>query len=190
MDSGDNGSRNESEEGERARLLKEVEARNRQRLAMERLLLDAIRASLDEIDALVEHLDVLEEMGVYKYYGESFKVFGLQGLIEDAQALFGALAPPGAAPNDWFLSICAAGLEHKFSLLDRTFDWRRMNDHWQAWTRPVLEAFWHCSFFLRAMARSGRELEEPPMGWSPARPNVRPIPSGWLAVLALYGLSR
>ena len=117
-------------------------------------------------------------------------MFALQTAIEQAQALFGTLAPPGAALNDWFLSICAAALEHNSSPLDRTFDWGRMNDHWQAWTRPILEAFWHCSFFLRAMARYGRKLKEPPMAWSPATPDASPTPAGWLAVLALYGLAR
>jgi hypothetical protein len=189
MESGDNESRNESEDSDRARLLKQVEERHRQRLTKQRQLLEAIRASLNQIDALVGQLDALEEGGVYKYYGQSFKVFALQTPIEQAQALFGTLAPPEAALNDWFLSICAAALEHKFSLLDRTCDWGRMNDHWQVWTRPILEAFWHCSFFLRAMARYGRELEEPPIPWSPATPDASPTPAGWLAVLALYGLA-
>jgi L-rhamnose isomerase len=41
-----------------------------------------------------------------------------------------------------------------------------MNENWQAKTRPILEAFWHCSYFLRMLERFGRELDEPPM---PAR---------------------
>ncbi len=52
-----------------------------------------------------------------------------------------------------------------------------VNANWQERTRPVLEAFWHCGYFLRQLARYGRELE--------AAPEM--LPDGWAAVLELYG---
>jgi hypothetical protein len=45
-------------------------------------------------------------------------------------------------------------------------------------TRPILEAFFHARYFLEMVCRYGRELAEPPS----------PLPSGWAAVLYLYGL--
>ena len=151
-------------------------------------LLQAIKENLADIDALAAQLDDLEERGVYKYYSQSFKAFDLQNAIEQGQELFARLAPPHRSRRTNRSIRSPAALEHKFSLLDRTVDWDRMNEEWQTWTRPILEAFWHCSFFVRMLARYGRELDEPPLPWGPSAWQASPTPAGWLAVLALYGL--
>ena len=158
---------------------------------MDEKLLLAIKAHLDEIDALIAELAGLEEAGVYRYYHQSFKVYSLQAAIEQALQLLERIAPVGTQLNHWFLPICGEALQHKFRLLDRTWDWDRMNQNWHAGTRPILEAFWHCSYFLRMLARFGRELDEPPTpasGKNFAGLSVRPTPAGWLAVLNLYGV--
>ena len=53
-----------------------------------------------------------------------------------------------------------------------------VNTRWTAETRPILEAFFHAREFLRLIVHYGRELEAPP----------QTLPSGWAAVLLLYGL--
>jgi hypothetical protein len=45
-------------------------------------------------------------------------------------------------------------------------------------TRPIVEAFFHARYFLEMVCGYGRQLTEPPS----------PLPSGWAAVLYLYGL--
>ena len=53
-------------------------------------------------------------------------------------------------------------------------------DHKARWlevTRPIVEAFFHARYFLEMAVRYG-ELEDPP----------NPLPSGYAALLCLYGL--
>jgi hypothetical protein len=45
-------------------------------------------------------------------------------------------------------------------------------------TRPILEAYQHAKYFLEMAVKYGSQLERPP--------NL--LPSGWAAVLHLYGL--
>jgi hypothetical protein len=52
------------------------------------------------------------------------------------------------------------------------------NERWLEITRPMLEAYFHARYFLAMVIRYGHELDEPP----------RMMPSGWAAVLYLYGL--
>ncbi len=139
-------------------------------------LLESIKRRLPEIDELLATLAGMEEDSVYRYYHQSFKVYGLQTAIEQAQALIEGLAPDSTRMNEWFTSICQAALERKFSFDRERFDWERMNRQWHAETLPILQAFWHCLYFLRQLARYGRELDEPP----------HLLPSGWAALLYLY----
>lgn len=137
----------------------------------ERELLGAIKQRPDDIDGLLKGFAEAEEDGVYRYYHQSLKVYALQRAVKVAQRLFEDLAPEHTRLNAWCVSICQAACEHQF-------DSGRSNENWQAETRPILEGFWHCSYFLRMMARYGRELEEPPSV----------LPYGWAAVLYLYGI--
>lgn len=51
------------------------------------------------------------------------------------------------------------------------------NARWTEVTRPILEAFFHARFFLEMAVRYA-DLEKPPL----------PLPSGYAALLYLYGL--
>lgn len=137
----------------------------------ERQLLAVLKQRQEEVDGLLGIFESAEEDGVYRYYHQSFKVYSLQGAVERAQRLFQELAPTGAALNPWLVAICEDACAHRF-------DPARSNRHWQEETRPILEAFWHCRYFLRQLARYGRELEVPP----------RTLPYGWAAVLCLYDI--
>jgi hypothetical protein len=98
-------------------------------------------------------------------------VYGIQAAVTRAKTLLEGLAPQGTQLNEWFVEICRDARAHKF-------DPNRSNQNWHAETRPILEGFWHCSYFMRMLARYGRELDEPP----------GVLPFGWAAVLYLYGL--
>jgi hypothetical protein len=52
------------------------------------------------------------------------------------------------------------------------------NAHWVERTAPIVEAFLHARYFLEMAAKYAVELEEPP----------QLMPSGWAALLSLYGL--
>jgi hypothetical protein len=136
-----------------------------------RELLTRVRRRLPDIDTLLAAFVAAEDEGVYRYYHQSFKVYSLQGAVKSARRLFDELAPRGTHLNAWFRAICDDACEHKFDLASS-------NTSWRAETRPILEGFWHCFFFVRQLARYGRELDEPPQS----------LPSGWAAVLYLYGI--
>jgi hypothetical protein len=53
------------------------------------------------------------------------------------------------------------------------------NQRWAETTRPMLEAFFHAHYFLEMVVKYGRtsSRQQPPV-----------LPSGWAAVLTLYGL--
>jgi len=71
--------------------------------------------------------------------------------------------------NPWFCESVAQGTGRTFQDQD--------NANWTAVTRPMLEAFFHARYFLEMAVRYAT-LQEPPM----------PLPSGYAALLYLYGL--
>jgi hypothetical protein len=137
----------------------------------ERELLDQLNQQIDEIEALVKAFESIEEDGVYRYYHQSTKVYSLQEAVKRARRLFEELAPDGTQLNSWFTTICDDACEHKFTPA-------RSNQQWYQETRPILEGFWHCLYFLRQLARYRREVDQPP----------QIMPYGWAAVLYLYGI--
>ena len=72
--------------------------------------------------------------------------------------------------NPWFEEIVSGGTGLEFDVSH--------NDDWPRHTRPQVEAFLHAKYFVEMMVRYGRELETAP----------DMLPSGWAAVLTLYGL--
>jgi hypothetical protein len=134
-------------------------------------LLANIKANLPEVEKLLASFHVEEEDGVYRFYHQSFKAFHLQPFVRRARDLFTRIAPDSAPLNEWFATICEGALDHEFVS-------GRTNANWMGETRPLLESFWHCKYFLEQMLRYGRELE--------AAPHM--LPSGWAAILCLYDL--
>jgi hypothetical protein len=109
------------------------------------------------------------EDAVYRFYHQSFKVYGVQGITKRIVAQLHALAP-GKPLNEWFMRIVREGTGRTF----RTDD----NARWLEATRPQLEAFFHARYFLAMIVKYGKELKHPP----------QLLPNGWAAVLYLYGL--
>ena len=105
---------------------------------------------------------------IYRFYHRSFKVFSIQAQTEAIVRMLQKLSPDPAL-NAWFVSIVNAGTGKTFRSED--------NADWTNVTRPMLEAFFHARFFLE-MASRYSALDRPP----------RPLPSGYAALLYLYGL--
>ena len=106
---------------------------------------------------------------VYRFYHQSFKVYGLQGQTAEIVEALRSLAPH-LPLNPWFTQIVDEGATEPFS--------PEVNQRWVEATRPILEAFFHARYFLEMVCKYGRKLKEPPDS----------LPSGWAAVLCLYGL--
>ncbi len=133
-------------------------------------LLNQIKFNFDEITALHRVFIGFEEDFVYRFYHQSFKVFGAVDLIKEAKDLFDKIAPEGWLLNDWYCQITEEALGKKFH--------SGTNSVWLVETRPILEAFWHSKYFLDQMIVSGGDLDHAP----------RMLPSGWAAVLYLYNI--
>lgn len=107
---------------------------------------------------------------IYRFYHQSFKVWYLIPVIEEAVKKLESLLP-GRPLNKWFMQIISEGLKEK------DFD-RKFNDDWLKYARPVLEAFFHARFFLEMVIKYGKMMKKP----------VTLLPSGWAAILYLYDL--
>lgn len=134
-------------------------------------LLEAIKAMLPELEASLAQTEGPWgcEDGVYRFYHQSFKVYGLQRLTKEVVEALQAIAPERKL-DAWFLEIVSEGTNRTFSTAH--------NQRWLQETRPILEAFFHAHFMLSMVCQYGRELERPP----------KLLPSGWAAVLSLYGM--
>lgn len=134
-------------------------------------LLANIKQRLDALESLLDRARSHwgYEDYVYRFYHQSFKVFGVQSLTSAIVAALRDLLPD-ATMNRSFLAIIAEGTGKTFSM--------EMNAAWDRTTRPLLEAFFHARFMLEMAIKYGRELDAPP----------ETLPSGWAAVLYLYGL--
>lgn len=119
------------------------------------------------LDASSDHWGY--EDPVYRFYHQSFKVYWLQERTLSLFALLRAVAPPEAKLDAWFLEIVRAGTGREFVPED--------NARWAEATRPILEAFFHARFFVEMAVRYARVAEPP-----------RFLPSGYAALLSLYGL--
>jgi hypothetical protein len=145
------------------------ESTQRDRQAHE--LLRAIKRDLPKLEAMLINLEDewgLED-GFYRFYHQSFKVYGLQVMTMELREVFEQLLP-GRPLNSWFLEIVARGTEHEFELAH--------NDAWLQHTRPIVEAAFHSYFFLKQMVKYGKQLDAPP----------KQMPGGWAAILYLFNL--
>jgi len=140
------------------------------RRSVEETLLAGLRSRASELGSLFEassdHWGF--EDPVYRFYHQSFKVFWLQETTRKIVATLESLLP-GRSLHPWFQEIVDAGTGKTFTPEDNTI--------WPTATRPILEAFFHARYFLETAVRYA-DLEEPP----------QPLPSGYAALLALYGL--
>ena len=135
---------------------------------------ELFRRLKEQLPQLVELWDKHTEMwgyedAIYRFYHQSFKVYAFQQSTLTMVERLRALAPDREL-NAWFIQIIGEGTGKTFSMSD--------NRRWLEATRPILEAFFHARFFLEMAVKSGRELSHPP--------NL--LPSGWAALLYLYGL--
>ena len=139
--------------------------------AAEQLLLSNIKQRMTELETLLERARSHWEYEdyVYRYYHGSFKVFGVQTMTTQIVAILRDLLP-SVELNRRFLGIIAEGTGKRFT--------EETNANWDVATRPLLEAFFHARFMLEMAIEYGRKLECPP----------QMLPSGWAALLYLYGL--
>ena len=134
-------------------------------------LLANIKANLSVLETLLEEISSHwgYEDSIYRFYHQSFKVYGLQNKTRRIVDALRYLAPEGRSLCKEFEQIIkegASGKEFK----------HEHNEKWTHHTRPFVEAFFHAKFFLEMVVKYGKEMEEPP----------EMLPSGWAAVLCLY----
>jgi hypothetical protein len=136
-------------------------------------LLTKIKSQLPELEALLDEMSShwFYEDSIYRFYHQSFKVYGLQEETRKIVEALKSVAPEGAAFCKEFEEIYLAGASGK------PFEMAH-NRNWTAHTRVFVEAFFHAKFFLEMAVKYGKELEQAPAS----------LPSGWAALLCLYNL--
>ena len=132
-----------------------------------------IRKKLSELEVLLEEVGShwVYEDSIYRFYHQSFKVYGLQGITGRIVDALKDLAPEGKSFCREFEEIIKAGAGGKHFEPEH-------NEKWAEHTRPFVEAFFHAEYFLEMVVKYGTEMEKPP----------EMLPSGWAAVLCLYDL--
>src|SRR6516165_3070797 len=70
-------------------------------------LLARIKQRLPELEELLSEIENHwgEEDGVYRFYHQSFKVFGLQDFVKTAFKLIEEIGGADAPPNEWYCRI-------------------------------------------------------------------------------------
>ena len=137
-------------------------------------LLANIHRHLPALEALLTEVQdpLTYEDGLYRFYYQSWKVYELQGLTREITRRLAALAPGGRPFCAAFQELLDAGAgEVRFEATH--------NETWTKHTRVFVEAFLHAKFFLEMTAKYGRTFTAPPTAG---------LPSGWAALLCLYGL--
>jgi hypothetical protein len=139
------------------------------RHAVDSELLSRIKAALPSLEELLDEASSHwgYEDGVYRFYHQSYKVYGLQGLTERLVEALRGLAP-GSELAEAFERFVSRGTGRVFTM--------EVNSRWLEETAPIVEAFFHARFFVEMACRYGRELEEAPSL----------LPSGWACLLELY----
>lgn len=136
----------------------------------EQILLQNLRRDRAELEQLLA--EVSNHWGyedpIYRFYHQSFKVYGLQGTTQTIVERLKALAPD-LPLNPWLVQIVEAGTGKTFEM--------EANQRWTEETRPILEAFFHARFFLEMAVRYANLEEKPSL-----------LPSGYAALLYLFGL--
>jgi len=149
----------------------------RDRLRLERVLLDnmhaqatQLRALLDEVNA--EDSKIYQERCFYRFYHYSAKVFDLQGLTTAIVDALAAIAPEGVPFCELFQTILRNGIGRKPNA--------KTNEHWGAQTAPIVQAFLHARYFLEMAVKYEPTVktDDPTQG----------LPSGWAALLELFGI--
>ncbi len=145
--------------------------REEARAATEKQLVESIRRELPKLQELLAEVngEYRYEDFIYRYYHQSFKVYGIQAetqkIVNALQALL-----PNVPLNHRFMEIYVEGTGKAFSDKD--------NYSWGNVTRPLLEAFFHARFFLEMACKYGQILAE----------ELSFLPSGWAAFLYLYDI--
>ena len=147
------------------------------RFHLERVLLSNMKREQARLAELLESINGAKQGGseyenaVYRFYHGSFKVYEIcQSWTESIVKLLSEIAPEGRSFCDFFQAIVAAGTGRSFTLED--------NELWVERTGPIVEAFFHARFFLEIAVKYAGVLDEPP----------QMLPTGWAALLCLYGI--
>ncbi len=136
----------------------------------------SIKYNKDEIHKLYEaNCGHVYEDRIYRFYHYSFKVFYLQDSIDDIVAFLEKINPRPIdyepRLNKWFLDIIEdAKKEGGFKM--------SYNDNFPSHARPIVEAYFHCKYFVD-MLESVATKDESPDGM---------ISSSFAAILELYNL--
>ncbi|MFW5804460.1 MAG: hypothetical protein ACOCWG_04420 [bacterium] len=135
------------------------------------VLLTNIKHNLEKMQKQYDKLDDYFEDLFYRFYHTSFKVYFVQDLTEEIYELLKSIHPdPSRGMNKYLDDLISKGTKKKFEY--------KHNKKWKQETLPLLEAFFHCFYFLKMAIKYGKKLDYAP----------NTMPSGWAALTHLYNI--
>ena len=140
---------------------------------LEKILLANMHQQAPQLQELLEDVNSRSgyEDGMYRFYYQSCKLHErLQGATQSIAAALTSIAPEGRSLCEFFREIVQTGTGREFQTED--------NQHWVERTAPIVQAFLHARYFLEMAVKYAAQLEKPPQS----------LPSGWAALLCLYGI--
>jgi hypothetical protein len=150
-------------------MAKQMSDHLKEKLQKDQKLLESIKAHLPELEKLLFRFRSDYEDRMYRFYYQSFKVYGLQESTKDALNLFKRIGAVNESNLcDSFEDIIAAGTGLEFKT--------DHNENWALYTRPIVEAFLHAKYFMEMMVKYGTEMDTA----------QSTLPTGWAATLCLY----
>lgn len=145
-----------------------------------RQLLENLKRDRPDLEALHERVHdplVLEDI-IYRHYDHSEKTWNAQHVTKYIVDALERLAPEGRTFCTSFRAIIDDGMKERF---DYAF-----NKDWDTHARPVIEAFFHATYFLDMAVKYARE--EPYSDMTIGEHTGTAIARGYAALLELYGI--
>jgi hypothetical protein len=125
-----------------------------QLLPLERrnILLSAVKEKMPVLEELLSRVqrESCGEDGIYRYYHQSFKVYGLQIVTTEIVSALKSILPDQPLTDD-FMTIIQDGTGMVFV--------RAVNSRLRVEGRSILEAFFHARYFLEMAVKYGQRLE-------------------------------
>ena len=124
-----------------------------------------------EVEILNKKVDYAYEDRIYRFYHHSFKIYWVQEYTEDILKLLKKINPHKDKHFcTFFTEIIKDGTGKEWKI--------EHNSEWGKNTRPIVEAFLHCKYFLDMITKT-ITIEKEQKGM---------ITSSWAAILELYDL--
>jgi hypothetical protein len=121
------------------------------KIELETILFSNIKTNVESLKEMYKLALERKQECYYRFYHQSFKVYGLQENTLEIKNKLNSIAPKDAFFNEWFSTIIDRGTNITFKTSHNT-DWLER-------TLPILQAFDHALYFLELAIKCSKYEE-------------------------------